>query len=62
MMAAATDTPGALDRFLAIYDRRLLERTRPYEAIPEVLATLASSAGSFITGQTYVVDGGQMLG
>jgi NAD(P)-dependent dehydrogenase (short-subunit alcohol dehydrogenase family) len=27
-----------------------------------VLATLASDAGSFITGQTYVVDGGQMLG
>jgi NAD(P)-dependent dehydrogenase (short-subunit alcohol dehydrogenase family) len=27
-----------------------------------VLATLASDAGSFITGQTYVVDGGQVLG
>jgi gluconate 5-dehydrogenase len=27
-----------------------------------VLATLASDAGSFITGQTYLVDGGQALG
>lgn len=27
-----------------------------------VLATLASEAGSFITGQTYLVDGGQALG
>ena len=33
-------TPGALDRFLAIYDRRLLDRTRPYEGIAEVLAML----------------------
>ena len=34
---------------------------RPLE-VAAVLATLASDAGSFITGQTYVVDGGQMLG
>jgi len=27
-----------------------------------VVATLASSAGSFITGQTYVIDGGQAIG
>lgn len=33
----------------------------PFE-VTAVLATLASDAGSFITGQTYVVDGGQMLG
>jgi phosphoglycolate phosphatase len=33
-------TPAALDRFLAIYDRRLLDHTRPYEGIPEVLAML----------------------
>jgi phosphoglycolate phosphatase len=32
--------PGALDRFRAIYGRRLLERTRPYEGIVEVLALL----------------------
>jgi gluconate 5-dehydrogenase len=34
---------------------------RPVE-VAAVLATLVSDAGSFITGQTYVVDGGQMLG
>jgi phosphoglycolate phosphatase len=34
------DTPGALDRFLAIYDRRLLDRTRPYAGIAEALACL----------------------
>lgn len=33
-------TPGALDRFRAIYGRRLLEHTRPYDGIPEVLALL----------------------
>jgi phosphoglycolate phosphatase len=34
------DTPGALDRFLAIYGRRLLEHTTPYEGMLEVLALL----------------------
>jgi phosphoglycolate phosphatase len=34
--------PGALERFLDIYDRRLLERTRPYDGIPEALALLAA--------------------
>lgn len=33
-------TPGALDRFRAIYGRRLLDQTRPYEGIAEVLALL----------------------
>lgn len=33
-------TPGALDRFRAIYGRRLFDHTRPYEGIPEVLALL----------------------
>lgn len=33
-------TPGALERFRAIYGRRLLDHTRPYEGIPEVLALL----------------------
>jgi len=33
-------TPGALDRFLQIYDRRLLEHTAPYEGMVEVLARL----------------------
>jgi phosphoglycolate phosphatase len=32
----------ALDRFLTIYDGRLLNHTRPYAGIPELLAELAS--------------------
>jgi phosphoglycolate phosphatase len=32
--------PGALDRFLEIYDRRMLDHTRPYEGMAEVLALL----------------------
>jgi phosphoglycolate phosphatase len=35
-------TPGALGRFLELYDRRLLEHTRPYEGMPATLAQLAS--------------------
>jgi phosphoglycolate phosphatase len=34
--------PDALDRFLSIYDARLLNHTRPYAGIPELLAELAS--------------------
>lgn len=34
------DTPGALARFLDIYDGRLLNHTVPYDGIPEVLALL----------------------
>src|SRR5687767_12921096 len=34
------DTPGALERFLEHYDRRLTAFTRPYAGIPEALATL----------------------
>jgi phosphoglycolate phosphatase len=35
---------GALDRFLSLYDDRLLDHTRPYAGIPELLADLASGA------------------
>ncbi|MEO8260556.1 MAG: HAD-IA family hydrolase [Acidobacteriota bacterium] len=43
--AAGTDLPaGALDRFLAIYDGRLLRHTRPYAGIPELLDQLAGRA------------------
>jgi phosphoglycolate phosphatase len=31
------DTPGALARFLEIYDERLLDTTVPYEGVPEML-------------------------
>jgi phosphoglycolate phosphatase len=34
------DTAGALDRFLALYSARLLDTTRLYEGIADVLATL----------------------
>jgi gluconate 5-dehydrogenase len=40
----------------------LLRRIGHPREVAAVLATLASDAGSFITGQTFVVDGGQMLG
>ncbi len=40
----APDAPGALTRFLEIYDRRLLDRTRPYEGIVDVLARVTSMA------------------
>jgi phosphoglycolate phosphatase len=31
------EDPAAIDRFLTIYDRRLLDHTRPYEGIPDVV-------------------------
>jgi phosphoglycolate phosphatase len=34
----------ALERFLAIYDTRLLRHTRPYNGVPEALAALRSRA------------------
>jgi phosphoglycolate phosphatase len=36
------DTPGALDRFLAHYDARLLETTRPYPGMIETLTALGA--------------------
>jgi gluconate 5-dehydrogenase len=45
-----------------VVDSILLNRIGHPREVAAVLATLASDAGSFITGQTYVVDGGQMLG
>jgi gluconate 5-dehydrogenase len=56
-----TDTLDEATRQRVI-DSILLGRIgNPLEVAP-VLAVLASDAGSFITGQSYVVDGGQMLG
>jgi phosphoglycolate phosphatase len=37
-------TPGALDRFLALYDARLLEHTRPYPGTVEALEALGAHA------------------
>jgi phosphoglycolate phosphatase len=43
--AAGCPQPAdALSRFLAIYHGRLLQHTRPYPRIPEVLATLSTRA------------------
>lgn len=36
--------PDALDRFLAIYDTKLLNHTRAYAGMPETIAALASRA------------------
>jgi phosphoglycolate phosphatase len=46
LAAAGLDpaTPGALDRFLAHYDRRLLVHTVPYEGTRDALAALAGAA------------------
>jgi gluconate 5-dehydrogenase len=45
-----------------VIDSILLGRIGNPMEVAGVLATLASEAGSFITGQTYLVDGGQALG
>jgi len=43
--AARVDQPAdALSRFLAIYDNRLLNHTRPYEGMEDTLRTLSSRA------------------
>src|SRR3954465_3279111 len=36
--------PDALPRFLAIYDRHLLDHTQPYRGIPDVLTALQERA------------------
>ena len=42
--AAGLDEPGdALSRFLALYGRRLLKLTRPYEGVPDVLLRLGAA-------------------
>ena len=38
------ETPGALERFLACYDERLLVHTHAYDGIVEVLATLKETS------------------
>ena len=42
--AAGIAPPDALARFLEIYDSRLLTHTRPYEGMPDVMATLGRGA------------------
>jgi phosphoglycolate phosphatase len=40
LAARQLDVPQALQEFLELYDRRLLNHTRPYEGIPRALAQL----------------------
>jgi phosphoglycolate phosphatase len=42
--AGLTPPPDALDRYLAIYSRRLLDHTEAYPGVPAVLASLRSRA------------------
>jgi phosphoglycolate phosphatase-like HAD superfamily hydrolase len=42
--AGIAQPPDAVDRFLAIYNRRLLQYTRPYPGIPSVLEALGGRA------------------
>jgi phosphoglycolate phosphatase len=44
LTAAGLDAghPGALGRFLELYDHRLLDHTRPYPGMPEILDSLAT--------------------
>lgn len=46
LAAAGVDPqePEALGRFLEIYDRRLLEHTRPYDGVPEMLEAVGATA------------------
>jgi gluconate 5-dehydrogenase len=46
----------------SVIESILMGRIGQPREVAAVIATLASDAGSFITGQTFVVDGGQMLG
>lgn len=43
-VAGIAAPPDALERFVAIYGRRLLRHTRPYPGIPEVLTQLSQRA------------------
>lgn len=46
----------------SVIESILLRRLGKPIEVAAVIATLASPAGSFITGQTYLVDGGQAIG
>jgi gluconate 5-dehydrogenase len=58
---------GMTETLQESYQQRVIESIllrrfgKPVE-LAGVVATLASGAGSFITGQTFVVDGGQAIG
>ena len=51
----------AVDEFLAIYDRRLLDRTRPYEGIPEALDALRRRAALAVLTNKPAAATGRIL-
>jgi phosphoglycolate phosphatase len=55
------DMPGALDRFMAIYERRLLDHTVPYEGMHEVLAMLLHIGPLAVLTNKPVVPAEQIL-
>jgi phosphoglycolate phosphatase len=42
--ANVPETPGDIDRFLEIYDRKLLEHTRPYEGVLDIVRAARTHA------------------
>ena len=61
MESGMTDT--LQDEYLQnAIDSILFRRLGKTHELSGILATLASDAGSFMTGQTYIVDGGQLIG
>jgi len=59
-MSQAIDDPAFISTFV---DRLIpMNRTGRIEEIPPLFLFLASDESSFITGQTFVIDGGQLAG
>ena len=59
-MSQAIDDPAFVENFV---DRYIpLNRSGGIEEIPPLFLFLASDEASFITGQTFVIDGGQLAG
>jgi len=59
-MSQAIDDPAFIKNFV---DRYIpVNRTGHIDEIPPLFLFLASDEASFITGQTFVIDGGQLAG
>jgi phosphoglycolate phosphatase len=55
------DVPGALQRFLDIYDRRLLDYTRPYGGIEDVVRTARERARVVVLTNKPLVPSARIL-